>query len=151
VLFQFVEKHGIPLHQMIQRAVGESTRPIFFVSGKTDAEYRENVRRITETEDHAIIVASVGTFSVGISINRLHNIIFTSPSKGRIRVLQSIGRQLRKSKHKDMARLFDIGDDLHWKSHKNYSLRHADERLKIYKSEKFKYNVKRINLHGDSK
>jgi superfamily II DNA or RNA helicase len=112
---------------------------VFFVHGGTEAEDRENVRTILEKNDSCIVVASYGTFSTGISIKRLHNIVFASPTKSRIRVLQSIGRQLRVSEHKELARLYDIGDDLSWKSRKNHTLRHFAERMKIYRSEKFDF------------
>ena len=145
VLFQFVEKHGKHLHSIVEDAA-EKDRPVFFVYGGTDVEMRERVRHITEKESNAIIVASYGTFSTGISIRRLHNIIFASPSKSRIRVLQSIGRQLRKSKNKTIAKLYDIGDDLSWKSYKNHTLKHFEERVKIYKSENFEYDIVSINI-----
>ena len=69
---------------------------MFFVHGGVDTEDREKVREITESENNAIIVASYGTFSTGINIKNLHNVIFASPSKSRIRNLQSIGRVLEK-------------------------------------------------------
>ena len=137
VLFQFVEKHG----KVLQNS---GKKKVFFVHGATEAEDREYIRKIVEKEDNAIIVASYGTFSTGISIKRLHNIVFSSPSKSRIRVLQSIGRQLRKSEFKDKAKLYDIADDLSWKSHQNHTLRHFLERLKIYEHEKFDY--RKINI-----
>ena len=139
VLFQFVEKHGKPLHELIQKKA--KGRPVFFVHGETEADYRESVRHITESEDNAIIVASYGTFSTGINIRSLKNIIFASPSKSRIRVLQSIGRQLRKSEKKDKAHLYDISDDLRWKSRKNHTLKHFVERVKIYSEEGFPYKM----------
>jgi superfamily II DNA or RNA helicase len=135
ILFQFVEKHGKRLHQL----VNDEGRKVFFVHGGTEAEDREQVRKILEENDQCIVVASYGTFSTGISIKRLHNIIFASPSKSRIRVLQSIGRQLRVSEHKEFAKLYDIGDDLSWKTKKNHTLRHFSERIKIYRSEKFEF------------
>jgi superfamily II DNA or RNA helicase len=144
ILFQFVEKHGKILHSMVEGTAED--KKVFFVHGGTDVEIRESIRHIVEDEDDAIIVASYGTFSTGISIRRLHNIIFASPSKSRIRVLQSIGRQLRKTENKDKAKLYDIGDDLHWKSWKNHTLRHFIERIKIYSSEKFKHDIHRIRL-----
>jgi superfamily II DNA or RNA helicase len=144
ILFQFVEKHGKVLHSMVKDTGMD--RKVFFVHGGTDVEVREDIRHIVENENDAIIVASYGTFSTGISIRRLHNIIFASPSKSRIRVLQSIGRQLRTSKNKDKAKLYDIGDDLHWKSWKNHTLRHFIERIKIYTSEKFKHTIHRIRI-----
>jgi superfamily II DNA or RNA helicase len=145
VLFQFVEKHGKPLFERIKTAAGD-TRKVFYVSGETEGEVREDIRQITEEEDNAIIVASYGTFSTGINIRSLRNIIFASPSKSRIRVLQSIGRQLRKSERKDKARLYDIADDLHWKSKKNHTLKHFIERVKIYNEESFDYKMVKIQI-----
>lgn len=145
ILFQFVEGHGKILHTMLEEQV-EDSRNVFFVHGGTDVDVREEIRKIVEDNDDAIIVASYGTFSTGISIRKLHNIIFASPSKSRIRVLQSIGRQLRKSESKEVAKLYDIGDDLSWKSYKNHTLRHFMERIKIYESEEFKFNPVTISL-----
>ena len=147
VLFQYVQKHGKVLFELIKNSV-KGDRKVFFIHGGTDVQQREEIRKLTETQDDAIIVASYGTFSTGVSIRRLHNIIFASPSKSRIRVLQSIGRQLRKSKYKECAKLYDIADDLHWKSHHNYTLNHFMERVKIYNSEKFNYKNVVIQLEG---
>jgi len=146
ILFQLVEKHGKHLQQLIKERCPDHN--VFFVYGGTSAEDREEVRKLTEDNDNAIIVASYGTFSTGISIRRLHNIVFASPSKSRIRVLQSIGRQLRKSKYKEKAKLYDIGDDLTWKSWINHTLKHFVERIKIYNKEKFDYKTIKISL-GD--
>ena len=138
VLFQFVEKHGKVLYdKMIEKA--DSKRKIFFISGSTEKEEREQIRKIMEKEKDAIIVASYGTCSTGVSIRKLHNIVFSSSSKSRVRVLQSIGRQLRVSEQKEVAKLYDIADDLSWKSYKNHTLRHFHERVKIYESENFEY------------
>jgi len=79
-------------------------------------------------------------------IYNLHNIIFAHPSKSRIRNLQSVGRGLRKSYGKKNATLFDLSDDLSWKKHKNFSLKHFVERIKIYNSEKFNYTLRSIKL-----
>jgi superfamily II DNA or RNA helicase len=144
VLFQYVEKHGKMLHEMIQSKA--ENRKVFFVYGGTDTEQREEIRRLTESEKDAIIVASYGTFSTGINIKNLHNIIFASPSKSRVRNLQSIGRGLRTSETKDSCNLYDIGDDLTWKSKKNYTLLHMIERIKIYNDEHFDYKLLRIPI-----
>ena len=114
--------------------------------GGTDAIDREKVREIVEKEKDAVIVASFGTFSTGINIKRLHNIIFASPSKSRIRNLQSIGRGLRKGENKVSCNLFDIGDDLAWKSKKNYTLNHLIERIKIYNEEGFDYKLVKLDV-----
>lgn len=145
VLFQYVEKHGQVLYDLINNKVGDN-RHVFFVHGGTDTQQREMVRSITEKEKDAIIIASYGTFSTGINIRNLHNVIFASPSKSRIRNLQSIGRGLRKGDNKTECKLFDIGDDLSWKSRKNYTLNHMIERIKIYNEESFKYKLIRIKL-----
>ena len=150
ILFQYVDKHGKPLHDMLNEkfdALPRNTRRLFYVSGETDVAAREEIRAITETQDNAIIVASMGTFSTGINIKRLHNVIFAAPSKSQIRVLQSIGRGLRKSADGiDTTKVFDIADDLHWKTKKNYTLLHAAERIKIYSKEKFDYKIHDINI-----
>ena len=144
LLFQYVEKHGKVLYEMLQKEA--KNRKVFFVFGGTDTETREQIRALTEKEDNAIIVASYGTFSTGINIRNLHNIVFASPSKSRIRNLQSIGRGLRKGDNKVVCNLFDIGDDLSWKSHKNYTLNHLIERIKIYNEEGFDYKLVKIDV-----
>jgi len=145
ILFNYVEKHGKPLHSLLQEKINNN-RKLFYVSGETDVDTREKVREITEKEKDAIIVASIGTFSTGINIRNLHNIIFASPSKSQIRVLQSIGRGLRKSEDGRDTKVYDIADDLHWKSQKNYTLQHAAERIKIYSKERFNYKMWDINI-----
>lgn len=145
ILFQFVEKHGKPLHDILTKKVLDG-RKLFYVSGETDVDTRENIRAITEKEQNAIIVASIGTFSTGINIKKLHNIIFASPSKSQIRVLQSIGRGLRKSGDDINTTVYDIADDLHWKNKKNYTLNHAGDRIKIYSKEKFDYKIHEIQI-----
>ena len=135
LLFRFVEKHGKILYDIIKEE--SNGRTIFFVHGGTDADTREQIRHIVESERNAIIVASYGVFSVGVDIGNLHNIVFASPSKSRIRNLQSIGRGLRKSKKKDIATLYDIADDLSYGSSFNYTLDHFEERKKIYEEERF--------------
>jgi len=143
VLFQFVEKHGSVLYSEIKNA---TDRQVFYVFGGTDTQTREQIREITENEKNAIIVASYGTFSTGINIRNLHNIVFASPSKSRIRTLQSIGRGLRRSESKDSATLYDIADDFTYKSKRNFTINHFMERINIYNEEQFDYEIKRIKL-----
>ena len=145
VLFNYVEKHGEPLYELINSII-DPERKLFFVNGSTEVNNREKLPKITETESNAIIVASYGTFSTGINIKRLHNIVFASPSKSRIRNLQSIGRVLRKGEGKDIATLYDIADDI---GGQNYTLRHLNERVTIYNEENFKYEVIRVNLRAN--
>ena len=145
VLFQLVEKHGKELYKMIKEKAGDD-KQVFFVYGGVDAEQREKVREITEKSDNAIIVASYGTFSTGINIRNLHNLVFASPSKSRIRNLQSIGRGLRMGENKSQATLYDIADDLTHRDKKNYTLGHFQERINIYNEEGFAYEIHNVNL-----
>ena len=145
VLFSRVETHGQPLYELINNSI-QDDRKVFYVHGGVDAEERERIREITETERNAIIVASYGTFSTGINIKNLHNVIFASPSKSRIRNLQSIGRVLRKGDSKTQAVLYDIADDITHLSRRNYTLNHLIERIKIYNEEKFNYEIVQIDL-----
>ena len=145
VLFSRVEAHGAILYEKINSQKRDE-RKVFFVHGGVDAEERELVREITERENNAIIVASYGTFSTGINIRNLHNVIFASPSKSRVRNLQSIGRVLRKGKDKVKATLYDIADDCTHNSRKNYTLNHLIERIKIYNEENFNYEIITIQL-----
>jgi len=144
VLFQLVEKHGEILYKdLITRS---PERRIFFISGKVGIDIRERIREIVEKEKNAIIVASFGTFSTGVNIRNLHNVIFASPSKSRVRNLQSIGRVLRLSDDNSVATLYDIVDDLRYKKWENFTLKHFGVRLKLYVSEKFKHKLYKIDL-----
>ena len=145
ILYNYVEKHGKPLFNMIEDGAGED-RKVFFVSGDVGATDREAIRGIVEKQKNAILVASLGTFSTGINIKELHNIIFASPSKSQIRVLQSIGRGLRKSNQDITTQLYDVIDDISWKSKQNYCLLHSNERLKIYQSEQFDHKSYKVNI-----
>jgi superfamily II DNA or RNA helicase len=145
ILFSRIETHGEPLFELINKYKSEN-RKVFFVHGGVKTNEREQVREITEKESNAIIVASYGVFSTGINIKNLHNVIFASPSKSRIRNLQSIGRVLRKSEDKVKAKLYDIADDCTYNSKKNYTLNHFIERIKIYNEENFNYEIVTIKF-----
>ena len=145
ILFNYVEKHGDPLWDMLNSKVQEGTK-VFFIHGGVDAVAREEARKICEKETNAIILASYGTFSTGINIRNLHNVIFASPSKSRVRNLQSIGRVLRKGDNKAQAMLYDIADDCSKGQSYNYTFRHLIERMKIYDEEKFDYEVTKVSF-----
>ena len=134
--------------QTLTLALKEHTkdRKIFFVYGATEAVERDKIRGIVEEENDAIIVASYGVFSMGINIKRLHNIIFASPYKSQIKVLQSIGRGLRLTKDKTECNLFDIADDLSYNNKSNYTLKHFQERIEIYSQQEFDYEILPIKL-----
>jgi superfamily II DNA or RNA helicase len=147
VLFNYVDTHGKPLYELLKVSCDNPDRQIHFISGEVDTEYRESIRKIMEDEENAILVASVGTFSTGVNIRNLHNIIFASPTKSQIRVLQSIGRGLRKHGNNSLLKIYDLIDDLSGgKKKKNFAFKHGIERLKIYVKEKFDYSTYDIKI-----
>ena len=143
-LFQLVEKHGKILYEEISSIA--KNRKVFFVYGGVDSLEREKIREIVENEKDAIIIASFGTFSTGINIRNLHNIMFASPSKSKIRVLQSIGRGLRVTKSKVGVLVFDIADDISYKERRNFTLNHFSERINIYNEQQFNYEISKVKL-----
>jgi superfamily II DNA or RNA helicase len=145
LLFNYVDKHGKVLYDMLKEKAKEG-RKVFFIHGGTDVEDREQIRRIVESEQSAIIVGSVGVLSTGTNIVALDNVIFASPSKSKIRNLQSIGRGLRVSDTKKSATLYDIADDFSWKSRENFTLKHFFERIKTYNEEQFKFKIYKISM-----
>lgn len=144
VLFNLVEKHGKVLRGLIEDKIDDG-RKLFYVSGETKTNDREAIRNIVETQTDSIVLASLGTFSTGINIRNIHNIVFASPSKSQIRVLQSIGRGLRLSDDGRTTKLYDIADDLR-SGKPNYTLLHSAERAKIYNREQFKHKLTEIKI-----
>jgi len=143
-LFQLVEKHGKILHDKVKEKTNDTS--VFFVYGATDATEREDIREIVDREKDSITIASYGTFSTGINIRNINNIVLSSPSKSKIRVLQSIGRGLRRSESKDSILIFDIADDISYKERRNFTLTHFTERLNIYNEEQFDYEISKVKL-----
>jgi len=141
ILFQYVEKHGKQLHSDFLQLGGS----LFFIYGKTDTLAREEARHLLEKSDNTTIIASYGTFSTGINMENLDNIVFASPSKSKIRILQSIGRVLRKGKS-GKATVYDIADDLSFGKKQNYTLKHFKERINTYNKERFSYNIHDIKF-----
>ena len=137
-LFQLVEKHGKILYDKVKE-----NENVYFVYGGTDTSDREEIRGLVEKHTNSTTNASFGTFSTGINIRNIHNIVLASPSKSKIRVLQSIGRGLRTSSTKDSVLIYDIADDL---GKDNYTLRHFTERLNIYNEEQFDYEINKVKL-----
>jgi len=150
-LYQLVEKHGKPLYEAVKHSqeygfFDDKLRKIFFIYGKTSTTEREEIRAIVEGEKNSITIASYGTFSTGINIRNIHNIVLASPSKSRIRVLQSIGRGLRQGENKDSVLIFDIADDLTFRNQQNFTLNHFQERINIYNTEQFNYEISKVKL-----
>ena len=145
VLAQYIEKQLMPLCQMIEDYSDEN-RKIYLIHGATPTDDREEVRRLVEQNDNCIIVASYGTFSTGINIKRIHNIVFASPYKSQIKVLQSIGRGLRLSSDKEQLTLFDLADDIQYNNKVNYTLKHLTDRISIYNEQGFDYDIIPVKL-----
>ena len=137
----------MPIHELIKNNIGLD-RNVHIVHGKVDADEREEIRHLLETVENDIIVATYKTLSTGANFKRLHNIIFIGPSKARIKILQSIGRLLRLSKHKSVATIYDIADDFRWKGSVNYTMEHFKERMMIYAEEGFDCKVINVKIHN---
>ena len=149
IMFRYVEAHGKVIYDELKKHA-HKRRKIFFVAGETETDMRDQVRDIVEKENNAIIVGSLGTFSTGVSINNLNNMIFAAPSKSVIKVLQSIGRLLRKSKNDfTEATMYDIIDNLSHRHRKNYALRHGWERVKYYSEESFPTKIYEVEIKDE--
>ena len=145
VLFARVEGHGIPLYDITK---GRTDRPVHIIHGDVGVDAREKVREVCEKSDNNIIFGSYGTMSTGVNIRNLHHVVFASPSKSRIRVLQSIGRGLRKAKGKESVLLYDIADDFRKNGgRENFTLKHLAERIKFYVEEDFVYRLTTLPLN----
>jgi len=143
ILSSRIEKHLLPLHAMVSKL---TDRPVHLVHGGVDAEDREHVRNIVKTQNNAIIFASAQCFSEGVNIPSLKNIVFTTPTKSRIKIMQAIGRTLRYHKDKEEAVVFDIADDLSWKSKQNHTIKHYISRVSYYAQENFVYKQYNIDM-----
>jgi superfamily II DNA or RNA helicase len=144
VLFDLVEKHGKILEPILKR----DDRQLHFIYGGVSGEERERIRHLIENDpikQHDIL-ASYGVFSTGVNLKRLDNVIFASGSKSEIKVLQSIGRSLRKGNGSDKATLYDIADDLSIGSFTNYTLNHFRKRIEIYSSEQFPFRIYNVDI-----
>jgi superfamily II DNA or RNA helicase len=144
ILFDLVEKHGKVLAPLLET----EGRELHFIYGNTKGEERERIRHLVENDPDKKhnILASYGVFSTGVNIRRLDNVIFASSSKSEIKVLQSIGRSLRKAEDSQKAVLYDIADDLSVGSYENYTLKHFKQRIEIYSAEEFPFKIFTIDI-----
>ena len=144
ILFDLVEKHGKVLEPLLRK----DGRELHFIYGGTSGEDREYIRQLVENdpEKKHDILASYGVFSTGVNLKKLDNAIFASSSKSEVKVLQSIGRTLRKGNDADKATLYDITDDLSINSYENYTLKHFRKRIDIYGKEEFPYRIYTVEI-----
>jgi superfamily II DNA or RNA helicase len=141
LVFFRLRDHGNELTRVLEES---SPNNVFYIDG--GVKDRERIRKAIEDEENAILVASLGTTSTGTSIKKLHHMIAAAPQKSKTKVPQSIGRMLRLHKQKETAYLWDIVDDLSYKSYENYALQHFKERVKMYDADKFDYDIIVIQL-----
>lgn len=144
ILFERVEKHGDVLRELIEK---DSKKPVYYVSGTVPSEERSAIRKILQTLQECVLLASKGVFSTGQNVPGLNVVALVSAGKSRIPILQSIGRGLRKTDTKLRVRVVDISDDLRGTSKRiNHTLKHLSDRVKIYASEKMKYRIHNVEL-----
>ena len=149
ILFEKIKKHGIPLMHLLKAALPD--KKIFYIDGSIKNEQRLKIIDYMKTHNDVILVASYKTFSTGINLRNLYNLIFSSPFKSKIRLLQSLGRMLRKMDNKDKVTIYDLVDDLSYKSHKNNTLtQFTDNRLVYYDNESADYKIYKININNTS-
>jgi superfamily II DNA or RNA helicase len=144
ILFDLVEKHGKILEPLLRK----EDRQLHFIYGGTKGDEREEIRHLVENDpikQHNIL-ASYGVFSTGVNLKKLDNVIFASGSKSEIKVLQSIGRTLRKGNDADTATLYDISDDLTSGSFTNYTIQHFRKRIEIYSDQQFPFKIYNIDI-----
>lgn len=147
LLFTRVEQHGLPIYEAIKARIGDKRR-VHVVHGGVDGEERDDIRGLVEEDDDAVVVCSYGTFSQGVNVRRVHNIVMASPYKSRIIVPQSIGRGLRMAEDKTECVIYDVADDLSWRGRQNHTLRHCEERVKMYAEMGLDYRMTRLALDG---
>ena len=144
LVFFRLKEHG----QLIYESLKDEHNS-FYIDGDVKTAVRERIRHAIEDEENATLVGSLGTTSTGVSINRLKHMIAAHPSKSKIKVLQSIGRMLRKHEEKieSGAILYDIVDDLsNGKTQRNFTFKHFEERVKIYDLEQFEYKIYTVGI-----
>jgi superfamily II DNA or RNA helicase len=128
--------HGEELLKVLQ---ANTTKQVHFVHGAVEIEEREMIRKLMEEQDNVACIAISKIFSTGINIKNLHNIVFAAIGKARIKIIQSIGRSLRKHASKKRATIFDIWDNL------RYGNKHVVERLALYDREQIPYSVTELH------
>lgn len=136
-LFQFVEKHGEILFDMMS-----DIPETYIIHGGKDLDYRKAAKQAMEDKDNVNLLASYGTFQQGESVKRVHNLVLGSPSKSKIRVLQSLGRGLRMADDKKTVKVVDLVDDLD----KNYAVEHFKKRYEYYLKEGFEVKIINVKL-----
>lgn len=140
ILYNYVARHGDLIHEKLKQIIPEG-RNVYYIHGEVDVEIREQIRKIVEKENDAIILATSSLMSTGTNMPSIENLIQTMPGKSDTRLRQGAGRTLRLKSGKYIAKVFDIADDYRWKTWKNTAMKHLDERIKIYSQQEFPMKV----------
>jgi superfamily II DNA or RNA helicase len=148
IIFKTI-KYGKLVHELLVKKFPERT--FYYIDGSTKPPERERIRLAMADESNACVLASAPLFAIGVNMPSLKYLINAQPYKSKIKVIQAIGRTLRKHKNKDEAIVIDIVDDLTYRRRTNYVYNHAVERLKIYQKEQFEYSIQEIELKETTK
>ena len=121
-------------------------KDIFYIDGETDVEKREYFKQSLEEGHNKVLIASFGTFSTGISVKNIHNIVFSESFKSDKIIRQSIGRGMRLHESKTKTNIIDICDDFSFNGDKNFLIKHMEKRLEIYDGQGFPYKLYSVDL-----
>ena len=111
-----------------------------FIQGRTKLEDREEEYDEIATEQHKVIIATYGVAAVGINLPRIFNLVLIEPGKSFVRVIQSIGRGIRKAEDKDHVEIWDITSAC------KFSKRHLTTRKKFYKEANYPFTIEKVNI-----
>lgn len=143
ILFERIE-HGKAILNMVQELYPDI--PVYYIDGNVLKDRRNIIRGLIEKEEKSITIGSGGCVATGWSVKNIHNLITSESLKSIIRVLQSIGRVLRKSKTKSKCTYYDICDIPVSTGRRNYFKKHAAERAEIYLEEQLKVKTLKVEL-----
>ena len=140
VLFHRKEKHGHILNELISDT---KKYEVFYVDGDINIDVRDAHRKYMDTKSKGVIgVVSFGTFSMGTNITNVSSVILGSPTKSKTKLLQTLGRGVRRSEEFDHLDFYDLADDFRASSKSaNFTLNHFLERVSQYDDQKLEYTL----------
>ena len=121
------------------KALQERIKDAVFVSGSTKATARQDEYDDVAIADGKVIIATYGVAAVGINIPRIFNLVLIEPGKSFVRVIQSIGRGIRKAQDKDHVQIWDVTGNC------KFAKRHLTKRKQFYKEAKYNYTIEKVN------
>jgi superfamily II DNA or RNA helicase len=124
--------------ELLEKKIPDSV----FISGSTkNTERKEHYDEVSIAQ-HKVIIATYGVAAVGINIPRIFNLVLIEPGKSFVRVIQSIGRGIRKAEDKDHVNIWDITSSC------KFAKRHLGQRKKFYKEANYPYNIEKIDYEN---